>query len=414
MNVDLLKSNNMTLDTQSKAILINSAKSIMESFSNLDLVGLETNVKVTEKERGWYDGSTMREFPYIVDHDTYNYQLETSRPSGSFVTPHFKEEFNDKKFMKVVTYQLTLHKDPAVNLTIDIDLDTIEVIGTTSSVEIELEEEPRPDKSVPHEDSHDKGLLYSFPNSGPVQFSVSLEQSVVIRYQHTLLQSQLEHWANKRMVGMRVSWQSQGTSNVSSPGKFLAEGPNIQMRRLANILDSQADLSSVWRLVEQVRIDWLTEVGYTYSTYSCVANMISQKEQEQLVDRIILNLNLTDDTSLNVSIKNESLKAAADMQFYLFNCPRQNWIELLQFLTSLITGRTPRMLLATTNSLLTKAQQLGRDIEAEAFRAFLDKLTDLWSLDHENLSNFINHGKRLDSLGKNNIAAMSHNHGHHS
>ena len=97
MNVDLLKTNNITLDTQSKAILINSAKSIMESFSNLDLVGLETNVKVTEKERGWYDGSTMREFPYIVDHDTYNYQLETSRPSGSFITPHFKEEFNDTK-----------------------------------------------------------------------------------------------------------------------------------------------------------------------------------------------------------------------------------------------------------------------------------------------------------------------------
>ena len=155
----------------------------------------------------------------------------------------------------------------------------------------------------------------------------------------------------------------------------------------------------MWAAAEKVRIDWLT--NNSYHVESCEDSMISD-DRSQLLDQIILHLGLTGEQGLNLSeasVKDESLKAASEIHYYLCVCPRTYWTDQVEFLSSLVTDSPPRMLLATTNSIILKAQQIGRDIEAEAYRTFLDKLTDILALDHRNIMNFIHDGTRSDNLG---------------
>ena len=172
------------------------------------------------------------------------------------------------------------------------------------------------------------------------------------------------------------------------------------MRRLTNILDKHSSINSVWEVAEKVRIDWLTNNSYHFE--DCEDSMISDHTQSQLLEQIILRLGLTDVQDLNLteaSVKDESLEAASEIHYYLCVCPRTYWTDQVQFLTSLVTDSPTRLLLATTNSIILKAQQMGRDIEAEAFRSFLDKLTDILALDHKNIMNFIHDGTRSENLG---------------
>ena len=388
----------MTLDTESKEILIYSARTIMERFSNEDLSEFEKGVSVSGKERSWYDGSTLREFPLLKDHQHYNYQVETSSPSGSFATPHFKEVYDEKKFRKEVTYKVTLHTSSPTNLSVE--LDTMEAVGTHSFVQIGVVGKNDEDELDQEEDFLEKGLLHSFENSGPIELNITVERIIVIRYHHNLEGSQLARWGNRRMLGMRVRWEAQSSAEVSSPVSFAGEESNIQLVRLVNTVE-RAGPGAVWEVAERVRIDWLTETGYTLQ--GCRLNMLSQNTQQLLVDRVILNLTLTNDASLkdtNDSVSEESLKAGAEIQYYLSNCPQATWTDIQDFLVSLLTQETPRDVLATTNIMMTQALQTGRDIEAKAFRTFLDELSAMLSLDHENIINFIRDGRLLDRLGK--------------
>ena len=387
----------MTLDNESKEILINLARSIVERFSIADLSELEKGVTMSGKERSWYGGRTLREFPLMKDHQHYNYQVETSSPSGSFATPHFREVYDEKKFRKEVTYKLTLHTSSPTNLSVE--LDTMEAVGTHSLVQIGVVGKNDKDELDQEEDFLEKGLLHSYENSGPIELNITVEQIIVIIYHHSLEGSQLARWGNRRMLGMRVRWEAQSSAEVSSPGSFAGEESNIQLRRLVNIVE-RAGQGAVWEVAERVRIDWLTETGYTLQ--GCRLNMVSQNTHQLLVDRIILNLTLTNDASLrdtNDSISEESLKAGAEIQYYLSNCPQANWNDIQDFLVYLVTQETPTNIVQTTNMLLTKALQTGREIEAEAFRTFLDELSAMLSLDHENIINFIRDGRLLDRLG---------------
>ena len=199
---------------------------------------------------------------------------------------------------------------------------------------------------------------------------------------------------------MRVRGEAQSSAEVSSPVSYVGKESNIQLVRLVNTVE-RAGPGAVWEVAERVRIDWLSETGYTLQ--GCRLNMLSQNTQQLLVDRVILNLTLTNDASLkdtNDSVSEESLKAGAEIQYYLSNCPQATWTDIQDFLVSLLTQETPRDVLATTNIMMTQALQTGRDIEAKAFRTFLDELSAMLSLDHENIINFIRDGRLLDRLGK--------------
>ena len=59
------------------------------------------------------------------------------------------------------------------------------------------------------------------------------------------------------------------------------------------------------------------------------------------------------------------------------------------------------MLLATTNGLITKAIELEKEIEAEAFTEFLDKLTEVFKLQHKQIEFFMKKGAKKSWLGIN-------------
>ena len=58
------------------------------------------------------------------------------------------------------------------------------------------------------------------------------------------------------------------------------------------------------------------------------------------------------------------------------------------------------MLLATTNKLIVKARELGKEFEADAFTQFLNKITQVFKLKHKDIEIFIKKGIKRSEIGK--------------
>ena len=147
----------------------------------------------------------------------------------------------------------------------------------------------------------------------------------------------------------------------------------------------------------------MNDNAYKYENLGsfCVASILNENYQELLMNKLIKNLSLegSDLNKIQSNVEDTNLKLASKIQNYLTNCPSKDWIEKVNFLITLISTASPRMLLATTNGLIRKAVELEKEIEAEAFTEFLDKLTDIFNLNHRQIEFFIKMGAKKSWLG---------------
>ena len=137
-------------------------------------------------------------------------------------------------------------------------------------------------------------------------------------------------------------------------------------------------------------------------------NIISDSVQESLMAAVIESLSITSDSSVDANIKEENLAAAADLHYYLANCPDAEWIEKLTYLTSLISSAPTRTLVATVNKMITRAEKTGgHTAEAAAFKDVLGEITEVAGLDHSKIEMMIRNGSLQESLDNADVRRLT-------
>lgn len=406
LNYDLDRAEKITLNQEAKDSLTTSTKMIIEDVSNTDLNDLEKSFTVTDKLLNRYKGISLLNLPFAeADADEevlrFNYRLITGATEGTFTTPHFQQTFELKNFMRKVDFNLDIEKpDSAADskIMLEIELDTKETSGGDSYLRLNME---------------------FLQKTGPKVIKRVVEDAVTLNYFHSLSEADLENWSNKRMLGMKVKWfytKNDQPTEVTPAEKYKDAGANVQFRKLANILQSQIPVESLWQKVKAVRVNWLTENKYEFDRetlckidgWMTPVNMINATVQETLIAAVIESLEIsTDTTTVNANINESHLATAADIHYHLTNCPHAEWIEKLNFLTSLISSAPTRSLLATLNKMITMAEKIGQPVQASAFREVLGKITEVATLDHSNIELMIQNGSVHKSVDNADVRRLS-------
>ena len=231
---------------------------IIAAASTTELNGLDQSFTISDKLLNRYKGIS-RLNPAIAERiddkkePKLTYQLTTGATSGTFITPHFQQTFELRKFRKQVEYVLNIKKLESATeakITLEIELDTKETSGGNSGVRLNMEylekTGPKVIKRVVDHDIQDVNLAFT----------------------QDLSEADLENWSNKRMLGMKVRWfytENDQPTEVTPAEKYKDDGANVQFRKLANILQSQTTtVEALWEKVTAVRIAWLQEKKYTF------------------------------------------------------------------------------------------------------------------------------------------------------
>ena len=420
LNADLIKFDQIVLNSKTKNILEASVKKIMETYSNKYLLEFEEGFNFPRKYRDWYEGFALRQFPFFLNDGQYNYRFDTSATSGRFnsftLDDEYKtlykkyengkgrlwfKEFIDEHYERYnnVWYQLNIEKPDNSQIKVKTKFDTLEITnkyglgGDTSSFWMH---------------NNNKISYGSYSNIGPNEMETTLDTDVTIDYHHTISESVLSQWGRKRVLGMDVTWEMISlTGQVNPTPKYVTEISNVVFRKLVNMLQEGIESKVAWDVVEKIRIDWLTENNYL-STVSLASvcsssnSILSEEFQEIFLNKVIAKINLkgVNLEKIHNNVKESNFKLASEIQYYLTSCPSKEWIEKIKFLNSLISTASPRMLLATTNKLIVKARELGKEFEAEAFTQFLNKITQVFKLKHKDIEIFIKKGIKRSEIGK--------------
>ena len=377
----------------------------------------EEGCSLSEKYRDWYEGFALRQLPSI-NNGQFNYSVKTSAINGSFNTLNFNDEYRkyyqkykngqariwykdhiDKQYKryKNVWFQLYVDIQNHAKINVKTLFDTMEITSKDGQGNSVSRVSMRYNDSTTYE-------MYS--NIGSKEVIKTFLSNVYIQYDQKISDDVISYWGNKRGLGMQVSWEVPLGQSNQGP-KYSSELPNVVYRKLVNILQKGIKPKAVWDVAKKIRIDWLSENDFKYENLvsNCVLsdNILSKKRQELFMSKVITKLGINEDNLDRIGrmVKDENLKLAAEVQLYLTNCPSKEWMEKLNFLTSLISTASPRMLLATTNGLITKAIELEKEIEAEAFTEFLDKLTEVFKLQHKQIEFFMKKGAKKSWLGIN-------------
>ena len=397
------------MNQEAKDSLTTSTSLIIAAASTIELNGLDKSFTVSDKLLNRYKGISMLSLAFAetsadAEDKRFNYHLTTGATTGTFITPHFQQTFELKNFRKKIEYILNIKKLESATdskITLEIELDTKETSGGNSWLRLNME---------------------SLQKTGPKVIKRVVEddiKDVSLAYTQDLSEADLENWSNKRILGMKVKWyytKEDQPTEVTPAEKYKDAGANVEFRKLANILQSQATTAkSLWEKVKAARITWLQENKYKFDRDSLCTpegwmtpvNIISSSVQETLMAVVIASLGINSDTTVNANIKEENLDAAADIYYYLANCPDAEWIEKLDFLSSLISSGPPRTLLATLNKMITTAQKTGQTGEAAAFKEVLGKMTEVANLDHSKIQMMILNGSLQKSVDNADVQRLT-------
>ena len=97
---------------------------------------------------------------------------------------------------------------------------------------------------------------------------------------------------------MKVKWYY--SENQQPDEKYKDAGANVQFRKLANILQSQIPVESLWQKAKAARISWLEENKYEFNRDNlCIidgwngpVNMILSSVQETIIAAVIQSQSL--------------------------------------------------------------------------------------------------------------------------
>ena len=389
---------------------MSSAKEIMERYSKKFMDEFEEGFSFPKKYIDLYEGSAYRQFPSLIS-DQYTYYFNTSALNGIFNSFNFGDDYQ-KKFRKYkkgqdkngfeqnvdehyknfqsVNYYLHIDIPENTKINVKATFDTLEVTSEVGN-------------SISNVELNDGVDYLHYANSGPKVVNKTFGSDVVVNYYQRISDDVISNWSNKRMLGFEVTWKvSLDGQEVPSP-KYSSEIPNVVFRKLVNILQEGTKPEKVWEAAKKIRIDWLNDNNYKNDILAsfCVASILNENLQELLMNKLIENLSLegSDLNKIQTNVEDTNLKLASKIQNYLTNCPSKDWIEKVNFLITLISTASPRMLIATTNGMIRKAMELEKEIEAEAFTEFLDKLTDVFNLNHRQIEFFIKMGAKKSWLG---------------
>ena len=205
LNYDLLMTEKMTLDNDTRQELANYAVELLYDRLYDDIMRNMSKLEENDRYYNWYHGYTEIKLPYIRYDGDNSYYMNTAASSGSVTTQYFGEEFDADKVETGPLYYLinvwppaSVRNNPKVTLHLDIEKVSMEDlssgqdrlrVGYTTIIE-----------------TH-KTFNYTPPKGGNTEYySIELSRRVI--------PADLRKQKLNMMSGFRVSWRYSGVEVV--------------------------------------------------------------------------------------------------------------------------------------------------------------------------------------------------------
>ena len=131
LNYDLMMTENMTLDNDTRQELTNYASELLSDYLYDNIMKNMSKLQENDRYHNWYHGYTQMDLPSpssFGDH-RLGYQVDTSAASGLISTQHFGDKFDADKVETHLRYQINVHPPESVrnnpNVTFHFDIDKV-------------------------------------------------------------------------------------------------------------------------------------------------------------------------------------------------------------------------------------------------------------------------------------------------
>ena len=209
LNYDLVMTENMTLDNDTRQELTNYAVELMYDhlYDNI----MKNMSKFEEKDRNynWYHGYTKIELPYYEpwDDSIVNYYVFTGASSGSVITQYFGDKFDADKVDADLYYGVNVYPPDSVrynpNVTLHLDVEKVSLLSRGEDTLLV-------DGTILRETHR------TFNYTPPTRISYSIELHRLVRLADVKKQNL------DIMPGFRVTWRYSG-AEVEPRAKYYNE-----------------------------------------------------------------------------------------------------------------------------------------------------------------------------------------------
>ena len=137
LNYDLMMTENMTLDNDTRHELANYAVEMLYDHLYDNIMTKTSKLEDNERYYNWYHGYTMISLPtYHYNYQVY-YNVHTTATFGTIFTQHFGEKFDVEKIHRDISYQVFVSTPDSVdnnpNITLHFKIEFIAMRNITKS-----------------------------------------------------------------------------------------------------------------------------------------------------------------------------------------------------------------------------------------------------------------------------------------
>ena len=129
LNHDLIMTENMTLDNETRDDLSNYARELIYDDLFGNMIKNLSILKDNDRYLKWYYGNTEIKMPFWSDHKGLNYLIDTYATSGTISTQHYGEKFDAEKIAEKSYYSVWIHPPDSIksnsNVTLHLDIEKI-------------------------------------------------------------------------------------------------------------------------------------------------------------------------------------------------------------------------------------------------------------------------------------------------
>ena len=234
LNYDLIMTENMTLDNDTRQELTNYALELL--YDHLYDIMMRNLSKVEENNRyyNWYHGYTKIELPYYDTWDIDTYYVYTAASSGSISTQFFGEQFDADKVETLLLYNVYVYPPASVrkntNVMLHLDVEKVSLEDLSSGYKHRDRQYDRFYVQNSRVNTTQRSFNFTPPTS--YNYKIKLDRDV--------LTADVKKQKQNFMPGFRYTWHYSGI-DVEPWAKYINHPRTMAFIRNYSIMISKPD-----------------------------------------------------------------------------------------------------------------------------------------------------------------------------
>ena len=398
LNYDLMMTENMTLDNDTRDELANYAVELLFDPLYDKLMSDMGTLLDEDKYFNWYHGYAELRLPFgphAGQHDL-NYEVTTTALSGNISTQYFGDNFDANKVRTNIYFNIridppkSISNDEKVTLHVKVDKIAMKDLSSSNTFRGEDKFSLSLDKAINDDRTH-VAKNYTPPGTGSKYYHYK-----ELRLNRRVMEEDVIKQKIKLMPGFRLSWVYYG-KDVEHWVKYSKDDISKAFVRLANILQvHKVSEEKMWNIVKKIRTD-------TEMDKDCNGDgLYYQPDIVPRVDAVEQQLGIRKSDKAIENMPRNILQTAIKMFIFLNACPgkfdngefdngysfeseMQKWFQSwYRFYNDLFKTKPVDYIILTLNKLM-KASSTKQDRNLKMLQKLFKKTATMITLKHNEI-----------------------------